>query len=592
MRQTTRPTLRGTFGMVASSHWLVSSVAMGVLERGGNAFDAAVAGAFMEHVVEPNENSPGGDANILFASAADNVPTVLCGQGPAPADATIDHYTGLGLRAVPGTGTLAAAIPGAVVAWLTLLHDHGTMTLREVLDPAIGYAADGHPIIADISTKVAGMEEMFRSEWTTSAELYLTRGRPPLPGEMHRNPALAAMWQRLLAEAEAGTSDRDAQIERARRIWSEGFVAEEIDAFARRPVMDSSGQRHAGVLTGADLAAWRAPYESALTYRYGDWTVAKAGPWAQSPVFLQQLALLPDPGQLDYGSADLVHRVVEGVKLAFADREAWYGDGYDTPIDGLLSEDYNKDRRDLIGPDASAELRPGSPGGRIPTLPAYLQAGAPERPATPGTGEPGEDFVGRKSDGDTCHFDVVDRWGNMVSGTPSGGWLHGNPVIPGLGFPLGTRLQMTWLEPGFPTSLTPGRRPRTTLSPCLALRDGVAAMAFGVPGGDAQDQWAYNFFLGVAVGGLSLQEAADAPGWHTMSFPNSFYPRKSQPASLFLEERHPAHVVDELRRRKHDVTVVEPWSLGRLAAVARDPETGVLSAAASPREMRAYAVGR
>ncbi|HVX44863.1 MAG TPA: gamma-glutamyltransferase, partial [Mycobacteriales bacterium] len=276
---------------------------------------------------------------------------------------------------------------------------------------------------------------------------------------------------------------------------------------------------------------------------------------------------------------------------AFADREAWYGDGFDTPIETMLGAEYNRERRGLIGPDASRELRPGSPDGRAPQLPEHVLKGAAGASA-PGIGEPSDRYGKMKSDGDTCHFDIVDRWGNMVSGTPSGGWLHSNPVIPALGFPLGTRLQMTWLQEGYPTSLTPGRRPRTTLSPGLAFRDGAPAMAFGVPGGDAQDQWAFNFFLGVAVGGLSLQEAADAPQWHTMSFPNSFYPRASQPASLFLEDRHSPEVVQELRRRGHEVSVVEPYSLGRLSVVARDPQTGVVSAGASPREMRAYAVGR
>jgi gamma-glutamyltranspeptidase/glutathione hydrolase len=592
MRQTTRPTLQGTFGMASASHWLVSGTAMGILERGGNAFDAAVAAAFVEHVVEPNENSPAGDANIIFATAADNTPRVLVGQGPAPAGATIEHYTGLGLEVVPGNGTLAAAIPGAIDAWLLLLRDYGTMRLREVMDAAIGYAEHGHPIIADISAKVTEMEEMFRTEWTSSADLYLTRGRPPRPGEMHRNPALAATWQRLLTEAESAGADREAQIEKARLVWSEGFIAEEIVAFAKHEVMDASGTRHAGVLTAADLAGHRAHYEEPLTFTYGEWTVAKSGPWGQAPVFLQQLALLPDPSELTYGSADLIHRVAEGVKLAFADREAWYGDGFDTPMADLLSKDYNDARRALIGEQASRDLRPGSPGGRPPVLPERLRSQVKEDGQAPGIGEPTTRYLKAKADGDTCHFDIVDRWGNMISGTPSGGWLHSNPVIPALGFPLGTRLQMTWLEPGYPTSLTPGRRPRTTLSPCLALRDGVPAMAFGTPGGDAQDQWAYNFFLGVAVGGLTLQEAADAPGWHTMSFPNSFYPRASQPASLYLEDRHDPEVVAGLRRRGHDVKLVEPWSLGRLAAVARDPETGVVSAAASPREMRPYAVGR
>ena len=269
---------------------------------------------------------------------------------------------------------------------------------------------------------------------------------------------------------------------------------------------------------------------------------------------------------MEYGSPDLIHLVAEGVKLAFADREAWYGDGFDTPIETMLGDDYNRDRRALIGRWPAASCGRDHRTGGHRSFPSTCCVG--RFPAAPGTGEPSDRYIKAKADGDTCHFDIVDRWGNVGSGTPSGGWLHSNPVIPSLGFPLGTRLQMTWLQEGYPTSLTPGRRPRTALSPGLAFRDGAPAMAFGVPGGDAQDQWAYNFFLGVAVGGLSLQEAADAPQWRTMSFPNSFYPRASQPASLFLEDRHDPAVVGELRRRGHEVSVV---ARGRSAGFRLSP---------------------
>lgn len=601
---TTRPTLQGTFGMVSSTHWLASQSAMAVLEDGGNAYDAAVAAGFVLHVVEPHLNGPGGEVPIILAPADGEV-QVLCGQGPAPAGATVAHYTALGLRLVPGTGPLAAAVPGAFDAWMLLLRDHGTKTPAEVLRYAIGYAEDGHAPVEQIGQTVETVRELFETEWTSSADVYLPGGRSPEPGALFRNPALAATWRRLIAEAEeaAGGAGRLAQIEAARAIWREGFVADALVRQSATPTMDTSGARHAGTMTAADLAGWSAAYEAPVTYAWDGWTLCKAGGWSQGPAFLQQLALLPARAEElpRYGSAAYVHLLVEGCKLAMADREAWYGDAADVPLEALLSAPYNAGRRGLIGEQASYELRPGSPDGRDPVLGAHATAVAAgdlafDAPAAAGAGEPtvAKDGTTR---GDTCHLDIVDRWGNMISATPSGGWLQSNPVVPELGFPLGTRLQMAWLEEGLPNSLTPGRRPRTTLTPSLALRDGVPAVAFGTPGGDQQDQWQLHFFLALVLrdrvrGGLDLQGAIDAPNWHNDSFPSSFYPRGMRPGSVTVEERVDPGVIEELRRRGHDVTVGEPWSEGRLCAVARDPRTGILSAAANPRGMQGYAVGR
>ncbi|MFJ6081083.1 gamma-glutamyltransferase family protein [Streptomyces sp. NPDC092369] len=607
---TTRPTLQGTFGMVSSTHWLASQSAMAVLEDGGNAYDAAVAGAFVLHVVEPHLNGPAGEVPILLAPAGGEV-RVLCGQGVAPAGATVAHYKALGLELVPGTGPLAAAVPGAFDAWMLLLRDHGTKSLADVLKYAIGYAEDGHAPVENVGATVEAVRELFETEWTSSAEVYLPGGKAPRPGELLRNPALAATWKRLLDEV-AGAGDRTAQIEAAREVWRSGFIAEALVRQSGRPTMDTSGERHTGTLTAADLAGWSATYEAPATYDWHGWTLCKAGPWSQGPVLLQQLALLPaELSELpEYGSADYVHLLIEGCKLAMADREAWYGDadGADeVPLGELLSADYNAARRLLVDDKASYELRPGSPGGRAPRLSTHacvvttvdagfdpMGAGEPTVARTGGEPEVGSDGATR---GDTCHIDVVDRWGNMVAATPSGGWLQSNPVVPELGFPLGTRLQMTWLEEGLPNSLTPGRRPRTTLTPSIALRGGVPVMAFGTPGGDQQDQWQLHFFLAVALrppmrGGLDLQGAIDAPNWHNDGFPGSFYPRGMRPGSVTVESRTDSEVVAELRRRGHDVTVADAWSEGRLCAVARDPGTGILSAGANPRGMQGYAVGR
>ncbi|MDQ8705598.1 gamma-glutamyltransferase [Streptomyces sp. LHD-70] len=598
---TTRPTLQGTFGMVSSTHWLASQSAMAVLEDGGNAYDAAVAAGFVLHIVEPHLNGPAGEVPIILAPAGGDV-RVLCGQGPAPTGASVDHYRSLGLELVPGTGPLAAAVPGAFDAWMLLLRDHGTKSLSEVLRYAIGYAEDGHAPVERIGATVDTVRALFENEpeWASSAEVYLPGGRSPRPGELFRNPALAATWRRLLAEA--AHDDRETEIENAREIWRTGFIAEALLRQSARPTLDTSGDRHTGTLTAADLAAYSASYEAPTTYDWNGWTLCKAGGWSQGPAFLQQLALLPDdPDELpEPGTAAYVHRLVEGCKLAMADREAWYGDAAEVPLEALLSAAYSAERRALIGERASYELRPGSPEGRAPRLAAAAETVLDGEYAmgTPVAGA-GEPTVARSGEtrGDTCHLDVVDRWGNMVAATPSGGWLQSNPVVPELGFPLGTRLQMAWLEPGLPNSLTPGRRPRTTLTPSLALRDGEPVLAFGTPGGDQQDQWQLHFFLAVALrdrvrGGLDLQGAIDAPNWHTDAFPGSFFPRGMRPGSLTVESRLGADVIAELRERGHDVTVGEPWSEGRLCAVARDPRTGVLSAAANARGMQGYAVGR
>lgn len=596
---TTRPELRGTFGMVASTHWLASQAGIAVLERGGNAFDAAVAAGFALQVVEPHLNGPGGEVPILLARAGSETIEGICGQGVAPAKATIAHYRSLGLDLVPGSGLLAAVVPGAFDAWMLLLLDYGTLRPRDVLEYAIGFAQTGYPLVERISETIASVETLFHKEWRSSAALYLPGGAVPKPGTLFRNPVLAETYERIVREAEAAGSSRETQIAAARRAWSQGFVAEAIDRFCRtQEVMDSSGRRHKGVLSGDDLARWRASHEAPLTHAYKNYTVAKFGPWCQGPVFLQQLALLDgyDIGRLDPLGPDFVHLVTEAAKLAFADREAFYGDPdfVKVPIERLLSAAYNAARRKLISDRASDELRPGSIpgyGGPVDYESAVRAGAAPAKFDALGGGEPTtQGTLGQNVPGDTCHLDVVDRHGNMVSATPSGGWLHSSPIIPELGFCLGSRAQMFWLAEGLPASLAPGKRPRSTLTPSLALKDGKPYLAFGTPGGDYQDQWSLTFFLRHAHHRMNLQEAIDCPMFHTDHMPKSFWPRTALPASLSLESRFPEKTIRELQRRGHRVTATEPWSLGRLSAAGR--EGALLKAAANPRFMQGYAVGR
>ncbi|MGH3825933.1 MAG: gamma-glutamyltransferase family protein, partial [Pseudonocardiaceae bacterium] len=517
---TTRPELVGTQGMVASTHWLASAAGMAVLEDGGNAFDAVVAAGFVLQVVEPHLNGPGGEVPAVFATAGDPTPRVLCGQGVAPAAATPERYAALGLDLVPGTGLLAATVPGAWDAWLTLLRDHGAKPLRDVLSYAISYTRGGFPVLERLSATVAAVAELFTEHWPSSAALWLPAGRPP--AVRHTNSMLADTWERLLTQAES-TTGREAQIDAARRAWSQGFVADAVDSWCRQPARDDSGRAHAGVLTGEDIARWSASYEPAVTVELGEWTLAKCGPWSQGPVLAQQLLLLRGfADELRYvdgvPTAVTVHLATECAKLAFADREAWYGDSADVPLADLLSPGYTAGRRGLVGERASLELRPGAPGGRGPRLPAFVVEGR-------GVGGSQPEIMSALGSGDTVHVAVVDRWGNIVSATPSGGWLQSSPAIPGLGFCLGTRAQMFWLEPGLASSLLPGRRPRSTLSPSLALRRGVPSLAFGTPGGDQQDAWQLCFWLAHTVGGANLQAAIDAPAWHTGAIPSSFHPR-------------------------------------------------------------------
>jgi gamma-glutamyltranspeptidase/glutathione hydrolase len=559
---TTRPEIRGTFGVAASTHWLASAAGMGVLERGGNAFDAAVAMGFVLQVVEPHLNGPAGEVPIILWDQKRAAAEVICGQGVAPQGASIAHYKSLGLDLVPGTGLLACCVPGSFDGWMRLLLEHGTMRLGEILAPAIEYADRGYPLVPRIAATIETVRQLFETEWRSSAAIYLPGGKVPTPGRLFRNPALAATYRRLMTEAEAG----------------------------------------------GDMARWRASVETPLAYDYHGYTVMKCGPWTQGPVLLQQLALLKDVdiAALDPVGPDFVHTVVEAAKLAYADREAWYGDPdfVDVPVSELLSDDHARQRRALMGPRASLELRPGAPGGRTPRLyqgptgtGAALGTGEPTM-ARAGTGEPTVADLRVRRDGttvgDTCHVDVIDRWGNMVAATPSGGWLHSSPVIPELGFGLGTRAQIFWLEEGLPASLAPGKRPRSTLSPSLALKGGEPYMAFGTPGGDQQDQWSLLLFLHHVHHGMNLQQAIDCPAFHTEHMPSSFWPRLAKPGVVVLEGRFPDATVRSLKARGHQVQVGDDWSEGRLSACAaeRTSEGVVLKAGANPRGMQGYAVGR
>ncbi|WEK14687.1 MAG: gamma-glutamyltransferase [Candidatus Microbacterium phytovorans] len=588
---TTRPQLEGVHGFAASTHWLATGAAQAVLERGGNAFDAVVAGGFVLHVVEPHLNGPGGDLVGIFQTAGATAPTVLMGQGAAPRGATIAHFRAQGLELVPGAGGLAAAVPLAVDAWLLLLRDHGTLDLDDVLGAAITYAREGHPLLPAAAATIGRVAELFRAHWPTSAALWMPEGTAPRGGDLVRNPAYADVLQDLADTSAAAGGDRGARIDAARARWR--TILHAAVAFLAHPHRHSTGTDHAAVLADADVDSLAASYEPAVTATFRGRTVAKAGTWTQGPALLQALRLLEPmtDDRLDPSTVDGAHTIIEVLKLALADRDAHFGDGVDPSP--LLDDAYLDGRRTLLGAQASQEWRPGSPTGEAPHRPPLFTASA----ADSGTGEPTVSSSG-ETRGDTCHIDVVDRWGNIVAVTPSGGWLQSSPTVPELGFCLGTRLQMCWLDPESPSALRPGARPRTTLTPTLLLEDGLPVAALGTPGGDQQDQWQLPLLLRMLVGGYTAQEAIDAPTLHTTALIDSFWPRTWNPAGVVAEDRLGDDVIAGLIERGHDVRRAGDWTLGRLSAVGIDRRrrlasgAPVLWAAANARGMSGYAAGR
>ena len=560
--------------MVASTHWIATAAAQAVLEHGGNAFDAATAGAFVLHVVEPHLNGPGGDLVGIFATAADpSQPLVLMGQGPAPHNATIEHFRAEGLDLVPGAGALAAAIPGAVDAWLLLLRDHGSWELGEVFAFARDYARHGHPLLGRVSSTIAAVSELFETHWPSSAVLWMPQDRVPQAGELLVNPGYADTLDRL-TDAGRHADSREGRIDAARAEWSTGFVAEAAARFVRDKHRHSSGTDHAGVIDEQNFAAFRASYEPAITLDFRGVTVAKSAAWGQGPALLQCLAVLDgfDDERLDPSTALGAHTILEAQKLSLADREAYYGD-VEVPLHYLLSAGYAEQRRALITDRASSEFRPGS-------VPGVVACHAPLRVSSDptgvndefaGSGEPTVSPAGVTA-GDTCHIDVVDAWGNMISVTPSVGGSSPPPRSPSSGSAWAASTNHPHPHAAVARRAS-DRRPRHTRR-------------------RPADQWQLLYLLRTLVGGYSAQEAIDAPAFHTTSFPESFWPRTWEPGGAVVEGRVGADVIAELRRRGHRITVAGDWSLGRLSSVGREASTGLLTAAANPRVAQGYAAGR
>lgn len=578
----TRPVIRGRSFMVACGHYLACVAGLRMYSLGGNAFDAGAAMVFAQSVLEYQSYGFGGEVPILIHAARGGQVAAVNGNTRAPAAATIEWFRARGLTLIPGDGFLPAGVCAVPDALITVLDRYGRLTLEQVLGPAIELAANGFPMYEGMRRALVQHEARLR-EWPGSAALFLPGGRIPELGDTWNNPDLARTFERLIeAERGARSRGRHEALRAARDCFYRGPIAREIVAYQRdTTVRDATGTVSAGLLSEEDFASFETSIEAPAHVRFRGHDVYKCGPWSQGPVFLQQIMLLDgfDLAGLGHNTVDYVHTVTEAAKLAFADRERYYGDPefVRVPMRGLLSAEYAASRRGLIDPRrASLELRPGDPhpfeGAAAPAETAAVEA--------------------RGWEGGTTGTRAVDAEGNMFSATPSGGWFRSSPVIPGLGFSLGTRCQMFWLhDPRHPGALVPRKRPRTTLSPTLVMKDGRPRMVFGTPGGDQQDQWTLQVFLNMTVFGMDVQDAIDAPSFHSVHFPGSFYPRKARPGEMLVEGRLPAAVVDGLRERGHQVTVAPDWSLNYTTAILYDPARGLMEGGASSRGERCYALG-
>lgn len=559
----------GFRGAAASEHFLSAQAAMDVLKSGGNAFDAAAAATFVEGLVNPHMFTPGGECPMVLYAAEPRSVVVVNGNTEAPAAASLETYQRRGLRLIPPQGMPAAGVPAAVASLLDMLERFGRWPLQDVLAPARELAREGFPVhdglLAMPRFGIQDNVALFQKEWRASAALYLDpMGKPPARGARLVNAAYGRVMDFLMETARRSGEDRRAGIRAARDAFYKGDIATEIDQFVRE---------RDGFVTRSDCAAYETLFEKPVSVTFRNTEVFKCGPWSQGPVFLQMLRLLEgfDLDAMGPLSALYLHTWVEAAKLAFADREQYYADPrwVDVPLEALLSIPYAHLRRSLIDPNrANRSHRPGDPRHGTALLP------------------PEAVFRWDGWGYGTVHVAVADAFGNMAALTPSGGWISGNEVVPSLGFPLGTRLQTFYLDPAHPNGLSPRKRPRTTLSPSLAFRDGTPWMAFGTMGGDQQDQWTLQFFLNRAVFGMGVSEAIEAPKVCSDHFPGTFHPHEAYPGRLRVESRIPEETRRSLEALGHQVVVEPPWSLGFICAVSREHD-GLWVAGADPRGHRA-----
>jgi len=562
-RVTFYPRVFGRKGAVAAEHYSAALAGIEILQQGGNAVDAACAAALVEGVVNPHMHTIGGELPMLISVPESARVVCINGNMMAPGKATPAAFRDLGHSAIPGEGVLAAGVPGALGAIVEVLSRFGRLRFEDVSARAIDLAKNGFPAHSGlIRMHKSGIADNFDKflGWRGTATVYLPDGRIPKEGALIRNPALADMFSQLV-RAERAAKDRISGLGAVFDGFYRGEIAEQIVRF----VKDKGG-----LLELSDFHRFAIPVENSVHVNFAGAEVHKCGPWNQGPALLQSLTILKqfDLRSLGHNTADYIHIVLEAIKLAFADREQYYGDPDQiaVPMEALLSDDYGAARAKLIENRSNAEIRPGDPLRSAALLPA------------------GERLGGAAWGAGTVHVDAMDTEGFTAAFTPSGGWIRSSEVIPALGFPLSMRLSNCYLEPAHhPNVVAPFKRPRTTISPSLAMKDGKPWMAFGSMGGDQQDQWQLQFLLNRIVFGMSLQEAIEAPKFSSEHFPGFFAPHDFFLNRVRLEPGIGTSVFEELRDRGHDLDIAPAWSEGFLCAAERNLESGVLEAGCDPR---------
>ncbi len=579
--RTMRPLITGRRYAVTSMKPQATEAAVRILEAGGNAFDAAVAGQAVLALVDPSLNGYGSDAVALVYDANARKVLSLNAEGTAPRLATIDWYVKNNGGKLPvNDSLLAGTVPGVVDAWYLLLDRWGTMTFAQVLQPAIEIAEQGFPLPDALARSMANPRGKLQ-KYPTSVKLYWPGGKPPQAGDIFCNPDAGRMLRKLVeAEKAASGGGRSAGLRAARDRFYKGDIARTMAAFS---------EQNGGLFRYEDFATYTAKVEAPVSINYRGYDVYKNPSASQGPAELIALNLLEgfDLRKLGLNSAAYIHTSAEAVKLAFGDREKFLGDMdfIRIPYDGLLSKAYANERRTLIDPDkASLDLRPGDPGKFIKT--GSIPDAGFDRPVHV-TLDGDADH-----EGDTSYLAVVDKDRNMVSFEPSlhSAWGTG-VVMADLGFIFNCRGDYYSLVPGEANALEPGKRPRSTLQSTLVMKNGQPYMILGSPGGDDQVMRTIQTLLNVVDFGMNMQQAIEAPRWSTRSFPASPFPHTMYPGDLSVESRIPEDVQKALTAKGHKLRVAAPWSLGSNAGIIVDVNRGVLSAGADPR-VDAYAWAR